>query len=164
MGIGDQPPSGGGGEPAQRIGQVRGRFEWTRAPGVGPDLSILGDLRRKVVVETGCGGGHNLAHLVALHGAQGIGIDHDPAKIEKARRTYGAVEGLTFIEAEASTYLRTRPPASIDLCLSIFGAFSFSHPAALAAGAAHALRPGGLLAATFRETETTDLVLVLRRR
>ena len=160
----DQQAPDRGRQPAQRIGQVRGTFGWTRAPGVGPAISVLGDLRGKHVVEIGCGGGHNLAHLVALHGAQGVGIDYDPAKIERARRKYGALESLTFIEVEASIYLRTRPPASIDICLSTFGALSFSDPAPLADAAAHALRPGGLLAATFKETDTTDLVLILQRR
>ncbi|WP_157964014.1 class I SAM-dependent methyltransferase [Actinocorallia populi] len=116
------------------------------------------------MAELGCGGGHNLAHLVVSHKVHGLGIDHDPAKIQRARHTYGTLPGLTFIEAAAATYLASRPAASLDLCLSIFGAFSFSTPAPLLTATAHALRPGGLLALTFRESDDTDLVLILRRR
>lgn len=164
MDHGHQPPPDRGRTPAERIGEIRERFEWTRAAGIGPALSVLGDLAGRRVVELGCGGGHNLAHLVALHGAQGIGIDHDASKIKKARFAYGNVDGLAFIEAEASAYLHTQRTASIDICLSVFGAFSFSDPVPLTAEAARTLRPGGLLAVTFRETDTTDLVLILRRR
>ncbi|MEV8635531.1 class I SAM-dependent methyltransferase [Streptosporangium sp. NPDC051023] len=160
----DQPPPHRGREAAQRINEIRDRFEWTRAPGIGPSLSILGDLRDKHVIEVGCGGGHNLAHLVAFHGACGVGIDHDSAKIERACRTYGMVANLAFVEAEASAYMRAQPHASIDICLSIFGAFSFSAPAPLTVGVAHALRSGGLLAMTFRKSDTTDMVFILQRR
>lgn len=39
------------------------RFEWTRQAGTGPDISVLGPLTGRTVIETGCGSGHNLAHL-----------------------------------------------------------------------------------------------------
>lgn len=40
------------------------RMEWTTRPGIGPGAEILGsDLRRKRVVELGCGPGHNAAYL-----------------------------------------------------------------------------------------------------
>lgn len=151
-----------GRRPAERL-NVRDRFEWTRAPGVGPPLSVLGDLAGKQAVELGCGGGHNLAHLVVHCRCRAVGIDHDPAQIERARRLYGTIPGLVFVHADAATYLHARPPALADLCLSIFGAFSFTDPGPLAAGAARALRPQGLLALTLRATSTTDMVLILTR-
>ncbi|MBA9007998.1 ubiquinone/menaquinone biosynthesis C-methylase UbiE [Actinomadura cellulosilytica] len=116
------------------------------------------------MLELGCGGGHNLAHLAAHHGARATGIDHDPTKIERARASYGTIPDLTFIQADAAPYLAARPSASLDLCLSIFGAYSFTDPVPLLVETARVLRPGGLLAATFRATDTTDLVLVLQRR
>jgi SAM-dependent methyltransferase len=148
--------------PAERL-NVRDRFEWTRAPGVGPPLSTLGDLTGKQAIEVGCGGGHNLAHLVVHHGCRAVGVDHDLAQIERARRLYGTIPGLTFVHADAATYLHTIPRVSADLCLSIFGAFSFADLRPLAAGAARVLRPEGLLALTIRSTESTDLVLILAR-
>lgn len=146
-------------------GVVRDRFEWTRTPGLGPSLTILGDLSGKRIAELGCGGGHNLAYLVTQHGARGLGIDHDAAKIQRARRTYPGIDGLAFHEAEACAFLRSQPRASLDLCLSIFGAVSFTEdlPALLTA-TAHALRPGGLFGITLRQSDTTDLVLTLQRR
>jgi hypothetical protein len=37
------------------------RFEWTRRPGTGPGLAILGQLVGATAIELGCGSGHNLA-------------------------------------------------------------------------------------------------------
>ncbi|MER5644399.1 class I SAM-dependent methyltransferase [Streptosporangium sp. NPDC002524] len=63
---------------------VRDRFEWTRAAGIGPPPKVFGDLTGRRVVELGCGGGHNLAHLAIHHHAEGVGIDHAPLKIQRA--------------------------------------------------------------------------------
>ena len=63
---------------------VRARLEWTRQPGTGPPPGILGDLAGRVVIELGCGSGHNLAVLAARYGAIVTGVDQDPAKIFRA--------------------------------------------------------------------------------
>ncbi|WP_405086918.1 class I SAM-dependent methyltransferase [Microbispora sp. NBC_01389] len=118
------------------------------------------------MVELGCGGGHNLAHLAVHHGADAVGIDHDPLKIQRARALYANVPGLAFVRADAIAYLRSLPPTSVDLCLSIFGVFSFLEPAEpgpLLSATARILRPGGRLALTLRTTDTTDLVLIYTR-
>jgi len=144
---------------------VRPRLEWTRQPGTGPPPDILGDLTGKVVVELGCGAGHNLAVLAARHGAAVTGIDHDPAKVARARELYGHVPGLRVILSDAASYLNVLPAESVDACLSIFGAFSFTgQPARLLQAAARALRPGGLLAVTLRADTTHDTVVLLTRR
>jgi hypothetical protein len=42
------------------------RFEWTQRPGIGPGAEILGkDLNGRLIMELGCGAGHNTAHLTA---------------------------------------------------------------------------------------------------
>src|ERR1700758_1186371 len=69
------------------------RFEWTRQLGIGPGIKILGPLTGRVVIEMGCGSGHNLAHPAAVHGSIAIGIDRDPVKITRARGLYGHVAG-----------------------------------------------------------------------
>lgn len=140
------------------------RFEWTREPGIGPDLDILGDLDGRTVAEVGCGSGHNLAHLVANHGAHGIGIDHDPRKIERATRFYGQHPRIDFRLGDAATTLSTLTPGSVDVCLSIFGALSFSEPSPILAAAARALRPGGLLVLTLRADDHHDTVIGLSRK
>jgi SAM-dependent methyltransferase len=143
---------------------VRPRLEWTRQPGTGPPPGILGNLTGKAVVELGCGSGHNLAVLAARYGATATGIDRDPAKVARARELYGNVPGLQVIQADAAGYLATLPPASLDACLSIFGALSFSPPGPLLQAAAQALRPGGLLAVTLRASDHHDTVVILARR
>jgi len=139
-------------------------FEWTRQPGIGPGLAILGELRGQTVVEVGCGGGHNLAHLVYHHGATGIGVDHDPEKITRARLAYNHLLRIRFTLADAIDHLAATKQASIDICLSIFGAFSFADTTSLFTVAGQAIRPGGLLTVTIRADDHHDRVIVLRRR
>ncbi len=144
---------------------VRPRLEWTRQPGTGPPVTVLGDLRGRAVVELGCGAGHNLAVLAARHGAAATGVDHDPAKVARARQLYGRVPGLRVILADAVRYLDVLPAGSVDACLSIFGAFSFTdQPARLLEAAARALRQGGLLAVTLRADTNHDTFVLLTRR
>lgn len=139
-------------------------FEWTRQPRIGPGLAILGALRGQTVIEVGCGGGHNLAHLVAHHGATGIGVDHDAEKITRAHLAYSHLPHIRFILANAVDHLAAARQASIDICLSIFGAFSFADPISLLTVASRAIRPGGPLAVTLRADDYHDSVIVLRRR
>lgn len=163
MGQRHHPPSHRSSTPAEHL-RVRSHLEWTRAPRIGPPPGILGDLTGKQVIEVGCGGGHNLAHIALHLGGSAVGVDHDPDKIGRARCSYGAVPGLTFVQADALTFLRTQVPGSTDLVLSIFGAFSFENPAPLTGAAGRVLRPGGRLALTLRQDDATDLVLILQRR
>jgi SAM-dependent methyltransferase len=143
---------------------VSARLEWTRHSGTGPPPGILGNLAGKTVVELGCGSGHNLAVLAHRHGASATGIDRDPAKAARACQLYGHIPGLRVIQGDAAAYLAALPAASVDACLSIFGAFSFSPPRPLLRAAAHALRPGGQLAITFRASDRHDAVVIVYRR
>jgi SAM-dependent methyltransferase len=127
-------------------------------------LAIFGELHGRTVVELGCGGGHNLAYVVDHYGSGGIGVDHDPVKIRRARAAYGRFPGIRFVLADAVGHLTSLAPASVDVCLSIFGAFSFTDPLPLLSATSRALRPGGLLALTLRVDDHRDRVIVLRRR
>ncbi|MDX6743803.1 class I SAM-dependent methyltransferase [Actinocorallia sp. A-T 12471] len=162
MDLRHQPPPDRGRRPPSRL--IPDRFEWTRAPGIGPPLSVLGDLTGRRVLELGCGSGHNLAHLAYQHGALAVGVDHDPAKIDRARETYREIPGLSFVQSDATAFLGSQPSGSYDLVLSIFGAFSFTDPLPLTAHSARVLRPGGRLALTLRTTDRTDQVVILLRR
>jgi SAM-dependent methyltransferase len=140
------------------------RLEWTRQPGTGPPAAILGDLTGRTVIELGCGSGHNLAVLAARHLAYAAGVDHDPAKAARARQLYGHLPGLSVTCADAAAYLSALTPGTVDVCLSVFGALSFSPPSPILQAAARALRPGGILAVTLRADDRHDTVLVLTRR
>jgi SAM-dependent methyltransferase len=150
--------------PAQRL-TPPGRIEWTRQPGTGPHPAILlGDLAGATVIELGCGTGHNLAHLGYHYSVSGTGVDHDPAKITRARDCYGYLPGIQFTCSDAQRYLNATEHGSVDLVLSVFGAFSFTDPLPLLTATARVLRTGGLLAVTLRADERHDTVIVLRRR
>ncbi|HEY2578082.1 MAG TPA: class I SAM-dependent methyltransferase [Streptosporangiaceae bacterium] len=127
-------------------------------------MAILAPPAGATVIELGCGGGHNLAYLVAHCGAVGVGVDHDPAKIDRARAGYGHLPGIRFTLADAHRYFATAAPGSADLVVSIFGAFSFTDPLPLLTESARVLRPAGLLAITLRADDHHDTVVVLRRR
>ncbi|MDT0446671.1 class I SAM-dependent methyltransferase [Streptomyces johnsoniae] len=116
-----------------------------------------------LVVELGCGSGHNLAHLTT-YGARCLGIDHDPAKVHRARTFYGHLPRLHLLLGDAAEHLRSLPPGSVDVCLSIFGAFSFTTPRLLLAATATALRPGGQLLIVLRADDRHDYITVLTRR
>jgi SAM-dependent methyltransferase len=162
MDVRHHPPRPGRRRTAERL-TPPGRLELTRRSGTGPDASLLGDLTEAVVVELGCGSGHNLAHL-ATHGARCTGIDHDATRIHRARTYYGHLPGLRFLHGDAAEHLRGVPPGSVDVCLSIFGAFSFTDPRPLLTAVAHALRPGGQLLIALRADDRHDHVTVLTRR
>jgi SAM-dependent methyltransferase len=115
------------------------RLEWTRQPGTGPPAAILGDLTGRTVIETGCGSGHNLAVLAARHLAYAAGVDHDPGKVDRARRLYGHLPGFSVTCADAAAYLNSLTPGTADACLSIFGALSFNPPGPILQAAARAL-------------------------
>ena len=158
------PPQRGHTAPASL--SVRDRFDWTRTAGIGPPSTVFGDLEGRQVVELGCGSGHNLAHLALHHRAEAVGVDHDPLAIHRARKLYGGLPRISFVQADATAYLRSLPRSSVDLCVSIFGVFSFlepSEPGPLLTATARVLKPGGRLALTLRATDTKDLVLIYTR-
>ena len=139
-------------------------FKWTRQPGIGPNLALLGELQGRTIVEIGCGSGHNLAHLVTHFSATGIGVDHDAEKITRARLAYNHLPSIRLILADAIDHLASMKPASIDICLSIFGAMSFTDPLSLLTVVNRAIHPGGLLAVTLRADDHHDNVIILHRR
>lgn len=120
------------------------RLEWTQIPGLGPGEEILGDVAGSTALELGCGTGENAA-VLASRGAHTTGIDAAPTQIDRARTRWGHVPGVTFVNAEAGTYL-TQPGPSFTIVLSIFGALDFAPPDLLLPLAAARLRPGGILA------------------
>lgn len=69
-----------------------------------------------------------------------------------------------YVHATATDYLAALPRSSVDVLLSVFGAFSFTdQPGILLTWTAYALKPGGRLVVVLRTHETRDYVLVLRK-
>ena len=121
------------------------RMQWTQHPGLGPGTKILGDLAGRLVLELGCGPGHNLAHLVARHHAIGFGVDTAAAQIARARLHYGHLDGLTLLTADAADFLSTTEH-TFDVVYCVFGALGLSPPDPILAGIRQRLHTGGTLA------------------
>lgn len=134
-----------GAEPAEPLA-VPTRMEWTTQPGVGPGADVLGtDLRRKRVLELGCGPGHNAACLATRRAAVVTGVDLVGLQVRRARSHYGRLNNLTFLAGHALHYLHACEE-QFDAIYSVFGAVGLVAPDLLFPAIARQLRPGGTLA------------------
>ncbi|MGW2937135.1 class I SAM-dependent methyltransferase [Streptomyces sp. NPDC001156] len=125
---------------------VPARTEWTTRPGSGPGAEILGpDLRRKRILELGCGPGHNAAHLATRHGAQVTGVDLVGLQVRRARSHYGRLNNLTFVADHALHYLQASDE-QFDAVYSVFGAIGLVAPELLLPAIAQHLKTGRTLA------------------
>lgn len=125
---------------------VSARMEWTTRPGSGPGAEILGpDLRRKRLLELGCGPGHNAAHLATRYGAEVTGVDLVGLQVRRARSHYGRLNNLTFVAGHALQYLHACDE-QFDAVYSVFGAIGLVAPELLLPAIAQHLRPGRTLA------------------
>ncbi|AEY90924.1 class I SAM-dependent methyltransferase [Streptomyces olivaceoviridis] len=122
------------------------RMEWTARPGIGPGAEILGSgLRRKRVVELGCGPGHNAAYLATRHAAYVTGVDLVGLQVRRARSHYGRLNNLTFVAGHALHYLHASDE-QFDAIYSVFGAIGLVAPELLLPAITHRLKPGCTLA------------------
>ncbi|MEV0124967.1 class I SAM-dependent methyltransferase [Streptomyces sp. NPDC050703] len=127
---------------------VPARMEWTSRPGTGPGAEILGpDLRRKRLLELGCGPGHNAAHLATRYGAQVTGVDLVGLQVRRARSYYGRLNNLTFVAGHALHYLQASNE-HFDAIYSVFGAIGLVTPELLLPAIVQHLRLGGTLASS----------------
>ncbi|MET9695810.1 class I SAM-dependent methyltransferase [Streptomyces sp. NPDC006529] len=131
--------------PAHALSPPR-RMQWGIHPGLGPGAEILGpDLRRRCVLELGCGPGHHVAHLAKHHEARVTGVDLVGLQIRRARSHYGHIEGATFAAGHALRHLQGNGQ-SFDAIYSVFGAVGLVAPELLLAAISRRLAPGGVLA------------------
>ncbi|WP_043466800.1 bifunctional 2-polyprenyl-6-hydroxyphenol methylase/3-demethylubiquinol 3-O-methyltransferase UbiG [Kitasatospora sp. MBT66] len=122
------------------------RFEWGTAPGMGPGTPVLGqELRRRRILELGCGYGRNAAHLAGLHGAEVTAVDLVDLQIKQANESYGRLAGLTFVTFDALDFLNLGR-SEFDVVYSVFGAVGLVSPSLLLAAVARRLRRQGILA------------------
>ncbi|WP_306769348.1 methyltransferase domain-containing protein [Parafrankia sp. BMG5.11] len=120
-------------------------FAWTRNRQADPGIALLGDVTGRRVVELGCGTGENLAYLVDICGARGIGIDAAPSQILRARSRWPK---LDVRHVEALRYLSACD--TFDVCYSIFGAVGLCPTKPLLALIGCRLAPGGILVFSVR--------------
>jgi SAM-dependent methyltransferase len=107
-------------------------------------INVLPDVRRKDVVELGCGTAYVAAWLKRDGARRVVGVDITPAQLETARRLntkYG--RGLELVEANAEA--TGLPAASFDLAISEYGASIWCDPYKWIPEAARLLRSNGEL-------------------
>ncbi|MFJ9908733.1 class I SAM-dependent methyltransferase [Streptomyces sp. NPDC101152] len=123
------------------------RFDWTGIPGYGPGAELLG--LPKTALDLGPAEGENAAFL-ARRGVEVTAVDFSAVQTARARAFWGDLPGLTFVEAEACTFLEedSRP---WDAIYSTWGAVWFTDPEDLFPRIAKRLAPGGVFAFSHRE-------------
>jgi SAM-dependent methyltransferase len=105
------------------------------------ELTTLGDVSGKDVVELGCGTAYFSAWL-AKSRARPVGVDITPAQLDTARRMQ-AQTGIEFPLIEADAADVPLPDASFDLAVSEYGASIWVDPEKWIREAHRLLRPGG---------------------
>lgn len=107
-------------------------------------LQVLGDVRRRDVLELGCGAAQWSAAL-ARRGARVTGIDVSAAQLGLAGRHLSDT-GVAAALVQGSVEELPFEDRSFDLVMGDHGALSFADPRAAIPEAARVLRPGGRLA------------------
>jgi SAM-dependent methyltransferase len=108
------------------------------------DLSVLGDVSDKDVLELGCGAAQ-WSILLAKQGARVVALDNSERQLDHARRAM-AEAGLDFPVIHSSAEEVPLPDESFDVVFCDHGAFTFADPYRTVPEAKRLLRPGGLLA------------------
>jgi SAM-dependent methyltransferase len=108
------------------------------------ELSVLGDVRGRDVLEFGCGAAQ---WSIALHGmgARVTALDNSARQLEHARRLMGEA-GVEFPLVHASAEAAPFVDASFDVVFCDHGAMTFADPLRTVPEAARLLRAGGLFA------------------
>jgi SAM-dependent methyltransferase len=108
------------------------------------ELSILGDVAGKDVLELGCGAAQ-WSILLALQGARPVGLDNSAEQLAHARRALAAAS-VEFPLVHASAESVPLEDESFDVVFCDHGAFGWADPRLVMPEAARLLRSGGLLA------------------
>jgi SAM-dependent methyltransferase len=108
------------------------------------ELNVLGDVRRKDVLELGCGAAQWSIALAGL-GARPVGLDLSRRQLEHARRGQRRA-GVEFPLAEGSAEEIPFADGTFDVVFGDHGAMTFADPRRAVPEVARVLRPGGRFA------------------
>ncbi len=115
------------------------------------------------VLDVPCGGGVALRGLRPGQSVRWIGVDIEPAMLDRARRRAARHPSADVQLIEGDMYRLTLRDASADLCLSYGGLHCLARPQAALAEMTRCLRPGGrLLGSTFLAHGSRRQRLLLR--
>ena len=96
------------------------------------------------VIDFGCGWGELLQRILLAHRATtGVGIDTDPAALERGRRlaaSRGLQDRIEFVEAEAASF-----EANGDVAMCVGSSHAFGDGEAALSALRGRLKPGGVL-------------------
>ena len=131
-----------------------------------PELDMLNSSKNARILDLGCGHGR-LTLPLARWAARGsaLGVDFSPRSLESARRA-AASAGLTnveFTEADAAEFMRRAPSASFDAIVCAEMLYNLPEYKQTLAEIFRALKPGGLLFASFR-SQWYELLRSVRAR
>jgi SAM-dependent methyltransferase len=107
---------------------------------------LLEDTHNRVVIDLGCGDGHEAIELARRGARRVVGVDINLESLERARQhaTAAGVSHLVEFAGEATT--------SADVVISLDSFEHFADPARMLEQMFRLLRPGGVLVASFGPT------------
>jgi ubiquinone/menaquinone biosynthesis C-methylase UbiE len=115
------------------------------------------------VLDVPCGGGVALRGLRPGQDVRWVGVDIEPAMLDRARRRAARHPSADVRLIEGDMYRLPLEDATADLCLSYGGLHCLARPQAALAEMARCLRPGGrLLGSTFLAQGSRRQRLLLR--
>ena len=124
------------------IGRAEPRWGMWQLPE--SELSILGDVAGKDVLELGCGAAQ-WSILLARRGARSVGLDNSARQLDHARDLMSAA-GVDFPLVHSSAEQVPLPDAGFDVVFCDHGGMTFGDPYRTVPEASRLLRPGGLFA------------------
>lgn len=131
-----------------------------------PELEKSSAGRSARIVDLACGHGRLAIPLAEwARTGQVTGVDFNPPAVKAAQKYAGAagLNNVTFIESDLVEFARNLAPASLDAAVCVEALYNVPEYKEALKAVLKALKPGGLLAASFR-SQWYDLLKSVRSR